>query len=97
MPETREAAKRLCHWADECGLKALPHPGQIIELRKGSQSQRVRLARTEGVWCWHWMWEPFRTEDAWEMEQGLPLGQERDMIRRVLSVLEIAEAGEKVS
>ncbi|WP_431889259.1 hypothetical protein [Nocardiopsis alba] len=57
----------------------------------------MRLARTEGVWCWHWMWEPFRTEDAWEVEPGLPMGQERDMVRRILSVLEIAEAGEKAS
>ncbi|MDE3720371.1 MULTISPECIES: hypothetical protein [Nocardiopsis] len=98
MSETREAAKRLCHWADESGLKALPHPGQVVELKKGKQSQHVRLSRTEGGWFWFWLWEPFRTEqDVWEAEKGLPMGQERDMVRRVLAVLEIAEAGEKVT
>lgn len=97
MSETREAAKRLCHWADENGLKALPRPGQVVELKKGKQGQHVRLSRAEGGWFWFWLWEPFRTEDVWEAEQGLPMGQERDMLRRVLAVLEIAEAGEKVS
>lgn len=97
MSELREAAKRLCYWADEFNLKPLPHPGQVIELKKGSQSQRVRLMRAEQGWCWHWLWEPFRIEDAWEVEPGMPMGQEKDMVRRVLSVLEIAEAGEKVS
>ncbi|MFD6094844.1 hypothetical protein ACFVWN_03870 [Nocardiopsis flavescens] len=98
MSETREAAKRLCHWADESGLKVLPHPGQVVELKKGKQSQLVRLSRAEGGWSWFWLWEPFRTEqDVWETEKGLPMGQERDMVRRVLAVLEIAEAGEKVT
>ena len=98
MSETREAAKRLCHWADESGLKALPHHGQVIELKKGKQSQHVRLSRAEDGWFWFWLWEPFRTEqDVWETEKGLSMGQERDMVRRVLAVLEIAEAGEKVT
>ncbi|WP_444963115.1 hypothetical protein [Nocardiopsis sp. M1B1] len=51
----------------------------------------------EDQWHWFWMWEPFRTQDAWEYEQGLPIGREQDMSRRLLSVLEIAEAGEKTS
>lgn len=98
MSETREAAKRLCHWADESGLKALPYPGQVVELKKGKQSQHVRLSRAEGGWFWFWLWEPFRTDqDVWETEKGLLMGQERDMVRRVLAVLEIAEAGEKVT
>ncbi|MET9797437.1 hypothetical protein [Nocardiopsis alba] len=97
MSETREAAKRLCHWADESGLKALPHPNQTIELRKGSQGQHVCLMRTAEGWSWFWMWEPFRTDDAWEKERGLPMGKEQDMVRRVVAVLEIAQAGEKVS
>lgn len=76
MSETREAAKRLCHWADESGLKALPRPGQVVELKKGKQSQHVRLARAEGGWFWFWLWEPFRTEhDVWETEKGLPMGR----------------------
>ncbi len=60
MREIREAAKRLCRWADENGPKALPRPGQVVELRKGKQSQHVRLARAEGGWFWLWLWEPFR-------------------------------------
>lgn len=98
MRETREAAKRLCHWADESGLKALPHPGLVIRLRKGKHSQHVRLSRAQGGWFWFWLWEPFRTEqDTWEAEKGLPMGRERDMVRRVLAVLEIAEVGERVT
>lgn len=97
MSEIREAAKRLCRWVDENGLKPLPHPGGVLEIRKGGQSQRICLKRVEGEWHWFWMWEPFRTQDAWEYEQGLPIGRERDMARRLLSVLEIAEAGEKTS
>lgn len=48
MSETRETAKRLCHWSDESGLKALPQPGQVVELKKSKQSQHVRLSLTEG-------------------------------------------------
>ncbi|WP_223839308.1 hypothetical protein [Nocardiopsis deserti] len=56
----------------------------------------MRLMRAaSGQWHWFWMWEPFRTQDAWECEQGLPTGRERDMARRLPNVLEIAEAGER--
>ncbi|WP_150242551.1 hypothetical protein [Nocardiopsis quinghaiensis] len=95
---TREAAKRLALELDALNLKPLPQPGMVLVVKRGSQEQSVRLMRANsGQWHWFWMWEPFRTEDTWEHEQGLPLGRERDMARRLLGVLEIAEAGEKVT
>lgn len=95
---TREAAKRLALELDKLNLKPLPQPGMVLVVRRGSQQQSVRLMRADsGQWHWFWMWEPFRTQDAWEYEQGLPIGREHDMARRLLSVLEIAEAGEKTS
>ncbi|WP_435105725.1 hypothetical protein [Nocardiopsis synnemataformans] len=95
---TREAAKRLALELDQLNLRPLPRPGMVLVVKRGSQEQSVRLMRADsGQWHWFWMWEPFRTEDAWECEQGLPIGQERDMARRLLSVLEIAEAGEKTT
>lgn len=51
MSEKKDAAKRLCQWADA----------------------------------------------GWEHEKGLALGRERELVRRALEVLEIAEAGEKVA
>ncbi|PDP88763.1 hypothetical protein CQJ94_03195 [Glycomyces fuscus] len=95
---TREAAKRLALELDKLNLKPLPQPGMVLVVKRGSQKQSVCLMRTDsGQWHWFWMWEPFRTQDRWEYERGLPLGREQDMARRLLGVLEIAEAGEKVS
>ncbi|MEV6822558.1 hypothetical protein AB0M72_27825 [Nocardiopsis dassonvillei] len=96
--ETREAAKRLALELGKLNLKPLPQPGMVLVVKRGSQEQSVRLMRAgSGQWHWFWMWEPFRTQDAWEYEQGLPIGREQDMAHRLLSVLEIAEAGEKTS
>lgn len=97
MSETREAAKRLCHWLDEKGLKPLPQPNMVILVRKGKHEQPVKLMRTDaGQWCWWWCWEPYRTDDNWEYELAVPVGQEQELAKRLENVLSLSALEEKV-
>ncbi|WP_249351985.1 hypothetical protein [Nocardiopsis akebiae] len=91
-----EAAKRLALELDKLSLGPLPQPGMALAVKRGSREQSVRLMRAgSGQWHGFWMWEPLRTQDAREYEQGLTIGREHDMARLLLSVLEVAEAGEE--
>ena len=94
MTTTREAAKRLCRELERVGLTPLPHRGGKVVARKDHREQAVVLRPTnksgDGDFYWFWVWE---TQDEPLMDQGVKLGEEAELARRVSRVISIPDLG----
>ncbi|SJZ88865.1 hypothetical protein SAMN02745673_01721 [Marinactinospora thermotolerans DSM 45154] len=88
----KQAAANLVKAITAKGMRATADGKRLsVTAHLNGASQAVVLRGESGDVRWCMVWEPFRAEEAPEIEPILPIGQEQVLAGRLLKVLELAQ------